>query len=174
MQAILNVDKNWGIGFEGDQPFYIPEDLRFFRDKTLGGVVVMGRATLEALPGGRPLKGRTNIVLTRKRGFSADDAIICHSFEELFERLSNFAHKNIFGPEDIFVIGGAEIYAALLEYCSKAYITKIFAEADCDRFFPNLDEMEDWRLVSMSEIKNYEGIEYCFCEYERVSEYSKV
>ncbi|MDR2167722.1 MAG: dihydrofolate reductase [Clostridiales bacterium] len=165
MQIIVNITKSWGIGREGDQPFYIPEDLAFFKAMTLGKVVIMGRATLAALPGGRPLKGRTNIVLTRNAEFEAEGVIICHSLEELFERLADFA------PEEIFVIGGAEIYAALLPHCTKAYITKIFAEADCDRFLPNLDEMPEWQLAKTSEIKNHEGIEFCFCEYERRENY---
>ncbi|MCL2350398.1 MAG: dihydrofolate reductase [Defluviitaleaceae bacterium] len=159
MKAIVNIDKNWGIGREGDQPFYIPEDLKFFQRKTSGKIIVMGRATLMALPNGAPLKNRVNVVLTRQQDFAAGDAIICHSFEDLHKELAAWP------PDDIFVIGGAEIYAALLDFCTKVYVTKIHAKAACDRHFPNLDKMENWQLHNSSEIKAHEGLEFQFCEY---------
>jgi len=164
MIAILNADKNWGIGSAGDQPFYIPEDLKFFMTKTLGNVVIMGRATLEALPKKKPLPKRTNIVLTRQKGFEADGATICHDFDGLFEELRRH------DKEQVFVIGGAEVYHALLPHCTKVYVTKIFAEAACDRHFPNLDEMPEWHITDASEIKNHLGLEYCFYTYERMSD----
>ena len=165
MQAILNIDKNWGIGADGDQPFFISEDLQFFKEKTLGKVVVMGRATLQALPKGQPLKGRTNVVLTRQKGFDAQGSIVCNDFDELSETLKTYP------AEEVFIIGGAEIYETLLPYCSKVYITKIDAEADCDRFFPNLDQMPNWRKKSISEVKRCEetNLEFRFWEYENGS-----
>jgi len=160
MQAIVNVDENWGIGRDGDQPFYIPEDLAFFKRMTKGKIVIMGRATLAALPNGKPLKHRTNIVLTTKQGFDIEDAIVCNSIEEMLYAVEPFP------AEDIFVIGGAQIYTSLLPYCTTAYITKIHANGKCDRFFPNLDEMTDWQLKEQSEIKHHEGIGFQFCTYK--------
>jgi len=162
MTAIVNVDENWGIGKEGDQPFYIPEDLKFFKEKTLGKVVVMGRATLEALPNAKPLPQRENIVLSRQKGFFVEGAMVCNSIDELLEVLKNHESKNI------FVIGGANVYAMLLPLCKRAYVTKIFATTDCDRHFPDLDEMAEWVQTEASERKNHEGLEFQFCSYERI------
>jgi len=162
MIAIVNVDENWGIGKEGDQPFYIPEDLKFFKEKTLGKVIIMGRATLEALPNAKPLPARTNIVLTRQSDFEVENATVCHSFNELFELVKT--HDAV----QVFVIGGADIYKNLLPYCNKAYITKIYASADCDRYFPNLDEEKEWEMTEFSDIKNHDGIKFQFCTYERI------
>ena len=167
MQAIVNVDENWGIGRDGDQPFYIPEDLAFFKGMTLGKIVIMGRATLNALPGAKPLPKRTNIVLSTKQGFDVEDAVVCASIDELLYAIEPFS------PEDIFIIGGGQIYAALLDHCTTAYITKIHANGNCDRFFPNLDKHPDWQLASSSEIKTYNNINFQFCSYTKPKRNSK-
>ena len=164
MTAIVNVDKNWGIGRDGDQPFYIPEDLKFFSDKTRGNVVVMGRATLEALPNSSPLPKRINIVMTKQEEMKVRGATVCNDFDQLFKALQAFDDR------EIFVIGGAKLYNDLLQHCTKAYVTKIFDEATCDRWFPNLDEMPNWRLSHASEVKSHKGLEFQFCEYVKERE----
>jgi len=161
MKLIVAVCENWGIGKDGDQPFYIPEDLQYFKTKTLGKIMVMGRVTLAALPGG-PLKRRTNIVLTRDAGFVVEGAVTCNSLQDLMRHLSQY------DADDIFVIGGQQIYEQLLPHCNTAYVTKIFAAAPTDRFFPNLDDMDNWQMHSQSEIKSHNGIEFCFCEYRNI------
>jgi len=161
MKLIVAVCQDWGIGKDGDQPFYIPEDLQYFKAKTLGKVMVMGRITLAALPNG-PLKRRTNIVLTRDAGFSVEGAATCNSLDELLHHLSQY------DTDDVFVIGGQQIYEQLLPYCDTAYVTKIFATAPTDRFFPNLDDMDNWQLHSQSEIKSHDGIDFSFCEYRNI------
>ncbi|MCL2376407.1 MAG: dihydrofolate reductase [Defluviitaleaceae bacterium] len=163
MKLIVAVCEGWGIGKDGTQPFFIPEDLKYFKDKTLGKVVVVGRVTFLALPGAAPLKGRTNIVLTRNKSFDAGGAAICTSSEELLQHLSNYS------SDDIFVIGGRQIYDLLLPYCDTAYVTKIFAKAETDCFFPNIDEMSNWQLHDKSDIKNHDGINFCFYEYRNTS-----
>jgi len=158
MKLIVVVDENWGIGKDGDQPYHIPEDQRFFREKTLGKVIVIGRVTLAAFPNGLPLKGRTNIVLTRNK-LDTPGIITCSGISELAEVLRGYS------TDDVFVAGGQQIYEMLLEYCDTAYVTKIFATPDIDRYFPNLDALPNWHLTTQSERKKHGDIEFCFCEY---------
>lgn len=162
MKLIVAVCEDWGIGKDGDQPFYIPEDLQYFKAKTLGKVMVMGRVTLAALPNG-PLKRRKNVVLTRDASLVVAGASACNSLQELSQYLSQY------NADDIFVIGGQQIYEQLLPYCDTAYVTKIFATSPTDRFFPNLDNMDNWQLYSQSETKSHDGTEFCFCEYRNIS-----
>ena len=100
MNLIAAVDQNWAIGKDNGLLVKNPADMKFFREKTTGCVVVMGRKTLESFPGGLPLKNRVNVVLTANRGYSAKGAVIVHSREGLFEKLKEY------GGEEIFVIGG--------------------------------------------------------------------
>ena len=104
MQLIAAVDKNWAIGRKGQMLVTIPADQKLFRQETIGKVVVMGRKTLAALPGGRPLDSRTNIVLTRDPSLSVKGATAVHSVEEALEKLS------VYSVEDIFIIWGQSIY----------------------------------------------------------------
>ncbi|MBQ4610187.1 MAG: dihydrofolate reductase [Clostridia bacterium] len=162
MNIIVAVDKNYGIGKDGGLLFSIPEDMAFFRSMTRGKTVIMGRKTLESLPGGRPLKGRRNIVFSRDPGFNAQGVERVSSVEELMAALGK--------EEDAFVIGGEAIYAALLPYCDRAYVTMVKAEAEADRFFPNIQEMADWTLADASQWKEHEGLPFQFREYRRVFE----
>ena len=162
MNIIVAVSKNYGIGKDGGLLFSIPEDMAFFRSTTSGNTVIMGRKTLESLPGGRPLKNRRNIVFSRNGDFSVEGAERVSSVEELQELIN--------GDDNAFVIGGEAIYRTLLPYCSRAYITMVDAQADADRFFPNIEQMEEWTLAGASEWKEHEGIRYQFREYHRKAE----
>ena len=106
MNMIAAVDQNWAIGKDGDQLVYIPEDLKRFKALTTGHPVILGRKTLATFPGGRPLKGRRNLILSQSAGFAPEGA-------EVFRDLSALLAA---APEDSFVIGGASVYAALLGY----------------------------------------------------------
>ena len=159
MKAIVAVDKNWGIGYKGDLLQRIPEDMKYFRQMTLGKVVVMGRETFESFPGKEPLKDRINIVLSKNHAFNNEKVIICRSMEKLFDELKKYS------ADEIFVIGGESVYRQLLPYCSEAYITKIDSTYTADRFFVNLDKEEDWRLVSESDIKSYKDVNFRFLKY---------
>ncbi|MBQ8781860.1 MAG: dihydrofolate reductase [Oscillospiraceae bacterium] len=161
MKAIVAVSRNLGIGYENDLLYNIPEDKKFFRSMTLGKVVVMGRKTLESMPGGKPLKDRTNIVLTRNPDYAPQGVTVCHSEEELL------THLNRYKSDDVMIIGGAEIYRQLLPHCDTAYVTKINDEKPADKFFPDLDSDKEWTLAESSEEKDYEGIGYRFCTYRR-------
>lgn len=157
MKLIVAVDKNFGIGKDGDLLYHIPEDMKFFRSTTLGKTVIMGHKTLLSLPGGNPLKNRRNIVFSRSEALKIEGAEVVHSVGELIKKL---------GDDDAFVIGGEALYSLLIDYCSVAYITMINAEAEADRFFPHIDKMENWRLVSESEEKEHEGVTFTFRMYE--------
>lgn len=159
MNLIFSADNNWGIGRENDLLFRTPGDMAFFRKMTTGKVVVMGRKTLESLPGGKPLPNRTSIVLTRDPSFACEGAAVCRSPEELFAALSAY------GDEDIFVIGGAEVYRLLTPYCGRAYVTRWDACAEADCAVPSLDAAPGWRLDERSPVQCEKGVSYCFCTY---------
>lgn len=135
--------------------------MKFFRETTVGKVVVMGRKTLESFPNGMPLKKRTNIVLTHDKTYKVPDAILVHSMEELHEELKKYP------SEDIYVIGGETIYKQLLDECDVAHITKIDYEFEADAYFPNLDELPDWKITQDSEEQTYFDLEYYFYKYEK-------
>lgn len=160
MQAIVAVDRNWAIGRSGGMLFHLPGDLQFFKRTTLGKAVVMGRRTLESLPGGRPLKGRQNIVLTRDAAFAAEGVTAVCSLAELSQALSALH------PEDVMLIGGHQIYHLLIDCCDRAYVTHIDAEAPADCYFPNLKSRPGWRLVSQSPVQEENGLSYTFYTYE--------
>lgn len=165
MNYIACVDENWGIGKNGDLLFSIKGDMKFFRETTLGKTVVMGRKTLLSFPGSKPLKNRRNIVLTKNRDFSCEDAEIVHSTEELSALLKNDKADS----DNIFVIGGAQIYNALYKFCKTAYITKVSADGNADVFIKDLDKEQDWTVSSKSQSFCENGLEYTFYTYENSS-----
>ena len=162
MNLIVAVDKNWAIGKENKLLVSIPQDMKFFRETTMGKVVVMGRKTLESFPGGQPLKKRTNIVITRDKNYSVKDAIVVHSVEEALEEIKNY------NSEDVYVSGGDSIYRQMLPYCDIAHVTKINHAYEADTYFPNLDEKEEWLVTGVSDEQTYFDLEYEFVRYERV------
>ena len=150
MNLIASVDNNWGIGYKGHLLCHIPEDMRWFREHTTGKVVVMGRATLESLPGSRPLAERVNIVI----------CTVVRTPEAFFELIERFV------THDIYVIGGASVYAMMMPYCHYAYITKVDQQFPADRHLANLDAQPGWQLVSASEDKEHEGLHFKHCIYK--------
>ena len=156
--AIVHVDKEWGIGKGNDMMFSIPKDMKFFRETTMGHTVVMGGNTLRSFPGQKPLKNRVNIVLSR--GQVRDDCVIVRSYEELKKELK--AREN----EEIFIIGGGEIYKALLPYCHETLVTKVNAVGGATVFFPNLDENENFVCVDEGTPINDNGYEIRFTRYQ--------
>lgn len=162
MNLIAAVDKNWAIGLKNKLLVSIPADMKFFRDTTVGKVVVMGRKTLESFPNGLPLKNRINIVLTKDRSYQVKDAVLVHSKAELDEELKKY------DSHDIYVIGGESIYRMLLAECDTAHITKIDYVYQADAYFPNLDEDEGWQMIADSEEQTYFDLEFHFLKYEKV------
>ena len=132
IKAIAHVDREWGIGKGNDMMFSLPRDMKFFRETTLGHTVVMGGNTLRSFPNGKPLKNRVNIVLSR--GQVCDECIFVRDYDELKRELK--AREN----EEIFIIGGGQVYKELLPYCDEVLITKVNEIGNAEVFFPNLDE----------------------------------
>lgn len=163
ISAIVCVDENFGIGSNGDLLVHIPEDLKRFKRLTTGNVVVMGRKTWESLPN-KPLPNRLNLVVTSKER-TIDFMTAFISIEEALVR-ARMASKD---PEDEwFVIGGGQLYKELLPYCNKAYITKVYRTYEnVDTYFPNIENIPEWKIESESEIKEYNGVKYQFCTYRK-------
>jgi len=163
MKIIVAVDKNWGIGCENDLLFSLPLDMKHFKETTLNSTVVMGRKTLESLPGGKPLKNRENIVLS-SQNLDGDFKVV-GSVDELLKTIGEIGGgcQN----KETFVIGGGSVYALLLDYCDGAIITKIDSQSKADTFFPNLDEHKDWVLDSEGEWINDGDYKIKFCKYRR-------
>ena len=158
MRAIFCADEKWGIGKGNGLLFSLPKDMKFFRETTKGKVVVMGRKTLESFPGGQPLKGRVNIVLSSKE--PKEGTVGVKSLDALFELLKNY-------PEDeVFVIGGESVYCSLLPYCSEVYVTKVAADGKADTFVPDLDEEEAFVLAAEGEPVEDNGYTLRFCTYK--------
>ena len=161
MNLIVNVDKNWAIGKDNKLLFRLSQDMKFFRNHTTDNIIIMGRRTLESFPGSKPLPNRTNIVLSRQKGYAPDGVTVCHGTDELAQLLKDAA-------EDIYVIGGESVYRELLPLCGTAYVTKVDAAADsADSFMVNLDESPDWELEEESEELEEKGIKFRFVKYKR-------
>lgn len=158
MQAIVAVDQNWGIGCEGDLLFHLKADLQRFRALTLGHTVIMGRKTLLSLPGSRPLPKRRNIVLSRDMTFAPEGVDMARSAEEAAKA----------AEADAFCIGGGSVYRQMLPWCDRVYVTKVYADAPADTFFPDLDADPHWKVAEESEVMEESGIRFQYIDYVRV------
>ena len=162
MKMIVCVSENFGIGKGGDLLFSLPPDMKFFRETTLNKVVVMGRSTLDSFPGGKPLKNRTNVVISRDKGFCREGANVLNSKDDVLSFISKF------DTDDVYIIGGAQIYEMFRDECDTALVTKVYKTPECDKFFFDIDSDESWKLVSQSEKMEYEGTEFSFCTYKKL------
>jgi dihydrofolate reductase len=162
MSIVASAGLNWELGFKNRLLFRAKADMSRFVRLTTGNAVVMGRATFESLPGGKPLKNRVNIVLTRNTGFNPGGVTPVHSAEELLEAVKAFPNSGI------YVIGGEQIYLELLKYCETAYITRFLKTATADRFLPDFDSLPDWSLYDSSEVFEQDGLRFRFDTYRRV------
>lgn len=161
ISAIVAVDNNWGIGFNGDLLEHIPEDLKYFKELTSGNAVVMGRKTWDSLPK-KPLPNRTNIIISNKGNVLLENGAIRLNLDDLLLGIREF-------EDDVFVIGGGQIYKELLPYCDRVYVTKIFKDhANIDTYFPNLDESDEWVPAMQSALHTYKDLTYQFWEYDRI------
>lgn len=159
MNCIVNVDEKWGIGRQGELLFTISDDLKRFRALTTGKTVILGRKTLATFPGGKPLKNRRNIILSANPEYTVEGAEVCCSVADVLDLVKNIPN------EEICIIGGASIYEAFLPYCHLAQITKTLQDGQADRFFPNLDQMENWEIISSSAVLEENGIRYQYIDY---------
>lgn len=170
MKAIVAVTKDWGIGRDNQLLVSIPEDMKFFRTKTAGAIVIMGRKTLESFPGKKPLKNRVNIVVTRDRAYAPEGVVIAHDVEEARTLAMQIQEENLLedgSRRDIYVIGGASIYKQMADMCDTIYVTKLETVCKADAYFPNLDNMKDWYIDEMSEESSHDGIAYRFVTYKK-------
>ncbi len=162
MKLIVAVDREWSIGNKNDLLFYIPDDLKFFKANTLDKVVVMGRKTLESFPGSKPLKNRVNIVLSRNADLKIEGAVCVAGIEGLKKEIEKY------NTDDVYVLGGESVYAALLPMCDTAIITHIDAVADeADKKFPALSP-DKWMLTEDSGEKECNGYKFKWCTYKKV------
>lgn len=159
MDAIVAVYSDWGIGAAGTQPLVIPADRKRFAELTRGAAVIVGRKTLEDFPGGKPLKGRVNIVLTR-REMSAEGVIVAPTVEAALEEAEKHAK--------VFVLGGESIFSQMFPHLTRVFVTKINAAPHSDSHFPNLDANPNWKCTDAGTPEAYNGVEYRFTVYERV------
>ena len=156
MFIVVAVDRNWAIGKNGGLLYRIPHDMANFRELTIGKTIVYGRKTLETFPNEKPLEGRTNIILTRDKQFSCEDATIIHSIDELSK----------YPSRELYIIGGASVYQQLYRKCEYTFVTFIDnVTLDCDAFFPNI-VAEGWERVVDTPVLHYKGLPYQFVTYK--------
>ena len=160
MNAIVVADRNWAIGRNNGLLFSLPGDMKHFRTLTTGGTVIMGRRTLDSFPGGRPLPKRRNIVITRDPDFCREGCEIVHSPEAALALAGD--------GDDVWLIGGGSIYAALLNRCRRACVTRVDTAApEADVFFPDLDALPEWTVEHTGEPITENGLTYRFVDYIR-------
>ena len=163
---IVAMAKNRVIGVEGKLPWYLPEDLKFFKRMTQAKPLVMGRKTYASI--GKPLPNRLNIVVTRDANFAAEGVRICHELPAALALADQQA--TIEAAEEIMVMGGGEIYRQALPYAQRLYITEVAIDVDGDAVFPELS-MEEWQEVQRVAGKPAEGQpQYDFVVYERIAD----
>lgn len=140
--SILSVDQKYGIGKRNGLLFHLPKDMAYFKETTKGHVVVLGENTLLSFPNQKPLKNRTNIVLSQDISHNYEGVINVHTFEEFLQKMKEYSLK-----EDVYVIGGASIYRQTLPYVDKVLLTKVDADGGAEVFFPNLDEDPSFECI---------------------------
>lgn len=165
LSVIVAAADNGVIGRNNALPWHLPEDLRYFRRVTMGKPVVMGRRTFESI--GRPLPGRTNIVITRNREFSAAGVRVVSSLDEALELAADIAM--IDGVDELVVIGGAEIYRAAIPRADRLYVTEVHAQVEGDAHLPAID----WSRWQERERERHQAdganpYNYSFVTYERI------
>ncbi|MCL4387084.1 dihydrofolate reductase, partial [Patescibacteria group bacterium] len=156
ISLIVAVDQNRGIGKSGKMPWYIPADFKRFKEITMGHPVIMGRKTFESIPG--PLPGRTNIVISRNH-FEQKDSIAANSLEQAIEKA-----KNAPGSDEIFVIGGGQIFQEAINIADKIYLTLIKQSFDVDTYFP---DYSDFKKVVFKQDGESNGFKFTFLELEK-------
>ena len=163
VSLIAAVAENNVIGKNNDLPWHLPADMKYFRDITMGHCVIMGRKNYDSIPlKYRPLEGRTNIVVTRQKSFSAAKCIVANSVEDA---LSEAKRKS---ETEVFIIGGADIYNQTIDVADKLYITHISHAFNGDAFFPRIDSNR-WKKMMQTDIQPDEKnkFPFSFCVYEK-------
>lgn len=171
ISAIVAVDNNWGIGFNGELLERIPEDLQYFKNLIEGNLLVCGSKTYEGLPR-RAFAQRNMIIISRQlNGHIPNTFTNYMSLEKCINSIKYGFYRDYDGNDkDIFIIGGGQIYKELLPLCDRVYVTKIYKDHEnVDTYFPNLDESDEWTPACCSDIRTYNDLSYQFWQYDRIS-----
>lgn len=140
------------IGKDNQMPWHIPEELAYFKEKTMGKAIVMGRKTFESI--GRPLKGRLNLIITRNESYQADGTEVVHDLDTAVQKAEDYA-------EEVMIIGGAQIFEMTMETADRLYVTVIEKSYPGDTFFPEYEER--FQLTSKSDTQYAEdGTPYVY------------
>lgn len=156
MAAVI-VDRNWGIGKDGDQLIYIKDDLKRFRQLTTCRPIIYGRKTLDTFPHKQPLPDRRNMILSTSLDH-VDGAEIYRSLGELLKA----------APENAVVIGGESVYKALLPYIDTVMVTKVDVSLPADRHFPNLDRRKGWKVCEQSKKLESDCVSFQYVTYRKI------
>lgn len=157
MNAIVAVDEHWAIGNEGQLLERISADLRRFKALTTGHPVILGRKTLQTFPGGKPLPGRENLIMSTTMDAAPEGAKVFRTLDDLLA----------YAPADSFVIGGESVYRALLPYCDAVYLTRIHRSYPADAFFPDLDAAKEWEITASEGPLEEKGVEFSYLTYTK-------
>lgn len=152
------------IGKDNGLIWHLPNDLKFFKTKTMGKPMIMGRNTFESI--GKPLPGRTNIVVTRSQTYSPDGVVVTHSLDEALSLARNTAAND--NVDEIMIIGGAQIYEQSLNMADRLYLTQVHATLEGDAFFPEFD-INDWREIEREDFtaSDKNPFDYSFIVFDR-------
>lgn len=160
ISIIVAISQNRVIGNKNQLPWHLPEDLKRFKTITMGHAIVMGRKTFESI--GRPLPGRKSIVVSRNPDYAAEGITVIHSLKEIIEQKEDGGRRKEASKEtndEVFIIGGAEIFKCALPQVDKIYLTMIHKEFEGDTFFPELDLEKDFNIIEESKVyhsKNFD------------------
>ena len=159
ISIIVAADEQNAIGFKGNIPWHLPDDFKRFKEITTGHPIIVGQTTFESI--GKPLEGRTNIIITNIDGYKRDDCLVAHSIEEAIELAKKI-------DENIFVIGGGQIYRLSMQFVNTIYLTRVHGVFSGDVFFPDINEKE-WELVNSEfhEKDEKNKIDFTFLTYKR-------
>lgn len=158
MNLIVAVDNKWGISRDNKLLAALPTDIKYFKEKTLGKTVIMGRKTFESLPFKNGLPDRTNLVLSSNECYIAPGCYVMNSINELLYYIKD--------QEDVWLIGGATLYNKLFRRCQYIYVTKIDADLEADTFIYNFDLDKKFTITSKSDIIKENGLSYRFVVYK--------
>ena len=161
LSILVAMAKNRAIGKNNALPWHLSADLKHFRALTMGHPIIMGRKTYESI--GRPLPGRTNIIMTRQKGYQVEGAITVNSVDDALK----VCQEGVDGNSEVFLIGGAELYRRTLRLCHRIYVTEIQQDFDGDTFFPEFD-IEEWQEISREKhFSEDDKLEYHFVMLDR-------
>lgn len=159
ISLLVALDKNRLIGRNNDLPWRLPADLAYFKRVTMGHTIIMGRKTYDSI--GKPLPGRHNVIMTRNKDFHVEGCTVIHTVDDILAMKES-------SNEELFVIGGAEIFEMVLPFTDRLYLTEIDEEFEGDTYFPTINE-EEWQIVSKEKgIKDEKNpYDYFFVVYEK-------